>query len=132
SPASAAGGQEAPEAPQDAAPDNDADRAREDRRRTKSSPLVRNIAAEHGVDLTRVAGSGVSGRVTKRDILGYLDDRPTEGASSRGAFDLPAFRPGDAVDVVPMTVMRRKIAEHMIYSRRTSAHVHSVFEVDFA
>ena len=114
------------------ADDADPERAREARRRTKSSPLVRNIAAEHGVDLTRVAGSGVSGRVTKQDILGYLDDRPIAGGEPARALDMPAYRPGEAVEVVPMTVMRRKIAEHMIHSRRTSAHVHSVFEVDFA
>ena len=104
--------------------------ARDERRRTLSSPLVRNIAAEHGVDLTRIAGSGVSGRVTKRDILAYMDDRP-DGAATHGP-EMPAFRPGESVEVTPMSVMRRKIAEHMIYSRRTSAHVHSVFEVDFS
>jgi pyruvate dehydrogenase E2 component (dihydrolipoamide acetyltransferase) len=116
--------------PTEAADDPDPESARDARRRTLSSPLVRNIAAEHGVDLTRVAGSGVSGRVTKHDILSYIDDR-SDGAATPGP-EAPAFRPGDSVEVVPMSVMRRKIAEHMIYSRRTSAHVHSVFEVDFS
>ncbi len=117
-------------APAEAADEHDPESAREKRRRTLSSPLVRNIAAEHGVDLTRIAGSGVSGRVTKRDILAYMDDRPDGGATY--GLEVPAFRPGESVEVVPMSVMRRKIAEHMIYSRRTSAHVHSVFEVDFS
>lgn len=111
-------------------PDDDVDAQRDARRRTRSSPLVRNIAAEHGVDLTEVDGSGVSGRVTKRDILEFLDGRADGAASTPGR--VPAYAPGEDVEVVPMTVMRRKIAEHMIYSQRTSAHVHSVFEVDFS
>ncbi len=107
-----------------------------DRRRQKSSPLVRRIAEEHDVDLTQLHGSGIGGRVTKHDILKYIDDRshvPVAPAAGRwrGGCTSPAFQPGEAVDVQPMSVMRRKIAEHMIYSRRTSAHVHSVFEVDF-
>ena len=84
--------------------------------RRKTSPLVRRIALEHGVDLSMVAGTGLGGRVTKGDILGFLE----AGTS-----------PGESTEVVPMSVMRRKIAEHMVLSRRTSAHVHSVFEVDY-
>jgi 2-oxoglutarate dehydrogenase E2 component (dihydrolipoamide succinyltransferase) len=105
------------------------------RRRQKSSPLVRRIAADHLVDLAQVSGSGISGRVTKHDVLAYIDERRhvpsrTEGGHS-GGLHIPAFQAGEAVDLQPMSVMRRKIAEHMIYSRRTSAHVHSVFEIDF-
>lgn len=102
--------------------------------RRKSSPLVRRIAKEHAVDLARVAGTGLGGRVTKDDILGYLGKGPRAEASAAAAppgAQLPVFKPGEAVEVVPMTVMRRKIAEHMVLSRRTSAHVHSVFEVDY-
>lgn len=106
--------------------------SRDGRRRTKSSPLVRNIAAEHDIDLASLSGSGVSGRVTKDDILKYIDDRAESGAPPARDLHVPAFREGENVRVVPMSVMRRKIAEHMIYSRRTSAHVHSVFEVDFS
>jgi len=109
---------------------DDVEAQREARRRTRSSPLVRNIAAEHGVDLTDVNGSGVSGRVTKRDIMAYLDDRSTDDSGRPSG--LAAYAPGEEVRIEPMSVMRRKIAEHMIYSRRTSAHVHSVFEIDFA
>ena len=105
-----------------------------ERRRQKSSPLVRRIAAEHDVNIAQLEGSGISGRVTKHDILKYLDDRrPADaGTAPRGhGLHVPAFQPGEAVDVQPLSVMRRKIAEHMVYSRRTSAHVHSVFEIDF-
>jgi 2-oxoglutarate dehydrogenase E2 component (dihydrolipoamide succinyltransferase) len=110
----------------------------EEQRRAKSSPLVRKIAKEHDVDLRRVPGSGIGGRVTKHDILGYIEGRserdgapPAEKAPLPGAH-VPAFRPGEPVEIVPLSVMRRKIAEHMVLSRRTSAHVHSVFEVNFS
>jgi 2-oxoglutarate dehydrogenase E2 component (dihydrolipoamide succinyltransferase) len=93
-------------------------------RRQKSSPVVRRIAAEHGVDIARIEGSGAGGRVTKHDILGFMEAKPPAAAQ-------PAARPAHD-EVVPMTVMRRRIAEHMIASRRTSAHVHSVFEIDFS
>jgi 2-oxoglutarate dehydrogenase E2 component (dihydrolipoamide succinyltransferase) len=103
----------------------------EDARRAKSSPLVRRIAKEHNVDLTSLHGTGVGGRVTKHDILDYLEHRPQD-RSAAPTVHVPAFRPGEPVDVVPMGVMRKKIAEHMVLSRRTSAHVHSVFEINFA
>jgi 2-oxoglutarate dehydrogenase E2 component (dihydrolipoamide succinyltransferase) len=107
----------------------------EDLRRQKSSPVVRRIAAEHGVDISMVEGSGAGGRVTKQDILGYLESRtapaPSVAAAAPGAMAAPVPH-GAGDEVVPMTIMRRRIAEHMIASRRTSAHVHSVFEVDFS
>jgi pyruvate dehydrogenase E2 component (dihydrolipoamide acetyltransferase) len=93
-------------------------------KRQKSSPVVRRIAAEHGVDITRIEGSGSGGRVTKQDILEFMEKAPVEAPPA------PARSPRD--EVVPMTVMRRRIAEHMVASRRTSAHVHSVFEIDFS
>lgn len=113
----------------------------------KSSPLVRRIAKEHGVDLARLSGSGIGGRVTKSDILEYIEKgpafapavAPAAGASAgqapaaeaRPAGYVPAYAPGDNVHVQPMSVMRKKIAEHMVFSKRTSAHVYSVFEVSF-
>ena len=103
----------------------------EDTRRARSSPLVRRIAKEHQIDIGTIAGSGIGGRVTKQDILGFLEHRPA-GAAKAPAQYIPAFRPGEPVEVVPMGVMRKKIAEHMVLSRRTSAHVHSVFEVNFS
>jgi 2-oxoglutarate dehydrogenase E2 component (dihydrolipoamide succinyltransferase) len=105
--------------------------ASDEERRARSSPLVRRIASEHGVDISAIEGSGVGGRVTKSDILKYLETRPAPGARPAAAH-VPAYRPGERVDVVPMGVMRKKIAEHMVLSRRTSAHVHSVFEVNFS
>jgi pyruvate dehydrogenase E2 component (dihydrolipoamide acetyltransferase) len=102
----------------------------EDVRRARSSPLVRRIAKEHNVDISSLHGSGVGGRVTKHDILDYLDHRPTKAPLPQ--VHVPAFRPGERVEIAPMGVMRKKIAEHMVLSRRTAAHVHSVFEVNFA
>jgi len=98
---------------------------RRDDGRHKSSPLVRRIAAEHGVDIRQIAGSGIAGRVTKNDILGFIEKG---GAPHRTA----PSAPGLADRTEPMTVMRKKIAEHMVVSRRTSAHVYSVFEVNYS
>ena len=84
---------------------------------------MRRIAKEHNVDIGRIAGSGIGGRVTKQDILGYID-----GAAAPAP--VVARMAGD--DVVPMPVIRKKIAEHMVLSRRTSAHVYSVFEVNYS
>ena len=103
----------------------------EDPRKARSSPLVRKIAKEHNVDIAAIAGTGIGGRVTKQDILGFLDHRPS-AKPVRPVGYAPAFKPGEAVEIVPLGVMRKKIAEHMVLSRRTSAHVHSVFEVNFA
>jgi pyruvate dehydrogenase E2 component (dihydrolipoamide acetyltransferase) len=104
----------------------------EDVRKARSSPLVRRIASEHNVDIAAINGSGIGGRVTKQDILGFIEHRPAGIASKTPTSHVPAFRPGEAVEIVPMGVMRKKIAEHMVLSRRTSAHVHSVFEVNFS
>jgi len=112
----------------------------EELRRTRSSPVVRKIATEHGIDISGLVGSGISGRVTKRDILGALESGLTGGPgrpASRSGFggpapQVPVFQPGERIQRVPLTTMRRKIAEHMVVSRRTSAHVTTVFEVDFS
>jgi pyruvate dehydrogenase E2 component (dihydrolipoamide acetyltransferase) len=108
--------------------------SKEDVRRAKSSPLVRKIAREHNVDISAIPGSGIGGRVTKHDILGYLDHRSDEDGAPAAPppASEPPFRPGESTSVVPLSVMRRKIAEHMILSQRTSAHVHTVFEVNYA
>ena len=114
-----------------------ADQGAPDGQRQKSSPLVRKIAQEHNLELGRVPGTGLGGRVTKDDILGYLGKGERRAAprvlvgAPQAAIRVPAFKPGDNVEVVAMSVMRKKIAEHMVFSRRTSAHVHSVFEVDY-
>jgi 2-oxoglutarate dehydrogenase E2 component (dihydrolipoamide succinyltransferase) len=113
----------------------------EELRRTKSSPLVRKIAQEHGVDISKLEGTGLSGRVTKNDILSFIESgTSTAPAPARPAPapvppapELPAPPPpkpqaGDRVE--QMSVMRKKIAEHMVLSRRTSAHVTTVYEID--
>jgi 2-oxoglutarate dehydrogenase E2 component (dihydrolipoamide succinyltransferase) len=110
------------------------------RLRSKSSPLVRKMAAEHGVDITGLNGSGIAGRVTKRDLLQYLAAppavRPAAGASMHAPGGVAEFHgplpepwPGDRVE--PMSKMRALISEHMVASRRTSAHVSSFMEMDF-
>jgi 2-oxoglutarate dehydrogenase E2 component (dihydrolipoamide succinyltransferase) len=116
----------------------------DDARRQKSSPLVRKIAQEHHVDLSQVQGTGLSGRVTKQDILGYIQlgkqpdqpakktEHPPEAPAPSPAPAGPTFKPGENVRVVPMSVMRKKIAEHMVLSSHTSPHVYSVYEVNFA
>jgi len=102
--------------------------------RTRSSPLVRRIARENQIDLAAMSGTGISGRVTKKDIQDYLDrrgGRPEISPAPARALQMPAFKPGERVRAEPLTVIRKKIAEHMTASKRTSAHVHSFFEVDY-
>jgi 2-oxoglutarate dehydrogenase E2 component (dihydrolipoamide succinyltransferase) len=106
--------------------EEDEEVSKEDLRRQKSSPLVRRIAKEHNVDIKLIKGTGISGRVTKQDILGFIQS----GAAPAAAAALPAYAPGESVKVVPMSVMRRKIAEHMVLSAHTSPHVYSVYEIN--
>lgn len=131
--------------------------SKEEMRRTRSSPLVRNIAREHGINLEEVTGTGLSGRVTKDDILNFIEHRqsqpptatrqataaapaaPTPApvqpapapAAAPAPVHVPAYAAGERVQIEPMSVMRRKIAEHMVLSRRTAAHVTTLFEVDY-
>jgi 2-oxoglutarate dehydrogenase E2 component (dihydrolipoamide succinyltransferase) len=110
-----------------------AGQSRDDLRRQKSSPLVRRIAKEHDVDIKLVKGTGISGRVTKHDILGYLESGgPRQPATPEAARPGPVYKPGESVQIVPMSIMRKKIAEHMVLSAHTSPHVYSVYEVNFA
>jgi len=145
----------APEAP---APPVDGEDAPPEpvRRQPRSSPLVRRMAREHGVDLTDVPGTGEGGRVSKQDMLVFLESRkaapaeaapepppaatppppaaePGDGAAAPDTQPLPAMplaQEGDRTE--PLTHMRRSIADHMVRSRRTSAHVTTVFEVDMS
>jgi 2-oxoglutarate dehydrogenase E2 component (dihydrolipoamide succinyltransferase) len=106
------------------------------------SPVVRRISAQYGVDPHQVPGTGAGGRVTKRDILAFVERNGAAATAAPAAAapavaparptqpDAPTFRSGERIERVPMTPMRRIIAEHMVASRRASAHVHSVFEVD--
>jgi len=113
----------------------------EDLRRTKSSPLVRRIADEHGIDIKQLEGTGMSGRVTKNDILSFIESgtpAPQVAAGSKAAPSqaapvaqaAPALKPAEGDRVEQMSVMRKKIADHMVASRRTSAHVTTVYEID--
>jgi len=123
--------------PVDSAPASDA-LSTADVIRQRSSPLVRKIAREHNIELSQIQGSGTAGRVTKDDILKFIGagPAPAEARSEStpgpiSASDTSSTGRGLAGKTVPMSVMRRKIAEHMVLSRKTSAHVHSVFEVNF-
>jgi 2-oxoglutarate dehydrogenase E2 component (dihydrolipoamide succinyltransferase) len=133
----------------------------EELRLTRSSPVVRKIAAEHQVDIRAVAGTGIGGRVTKQDILGHIETRPAlpeaaavptpdvtpapptppappapppppppPPAPAAATPATPPAAPGARTERVPMSPIRRKTAEHMVLSKRTSAHVSTVFEVD--
>ena len=114
---------------------------------------MRKIAREHGVNLSQVEGTGLGGRITKQDILAFIEggtgatgvssvqesnapslaSAPAARQGGPGAYETPALHPAPAAipgDLVPMTQMRKIIAQRMIESRRTSAHVHAMFEVD--
>jgi 2-oxoglutarate dehydrogenase E2 component (dihydrolipoamide succinyltransferase) len=115
--------------------------------RVLTSPLVKRMAKVESVDLHAVAGSGSGGRVTRNDLVRFLEDRQRGGVAAAAAraaapapaaqgFGLPApspswlpqVQPGDRVE--PMSRMRELIAQHMVYSKHTSPHVYTVFEYD--
>jgi 2-oxoglutarate dehydrogenase E2 component (dihydrolipoamide succinyltransferase) len=89
------------------------------------SPVVARMVAEHNIDISQLKGSGEGGRITKQDILAYLESRKATPPAAA-----PTAAPGVQEEVIPLTVMRRTIAERMIQSKRTSAHVTAVIEVD--
>src|SRR5262249_31368716 len=101
----------------------------QDRLHLRSSPLVRRIAKEHQVDISQIRGTGISGRVTKGDILQFIGSGQADGSRAAApAAAQPTHAPVPRLDsdrVEKMSVMRKRIAEHMVLSRRTSAHVHS-------
>jgi 2-oxoglutarate dehydrogenase E2 component (dihydrolipoamide succinyltransferase) len=127
--------------------------------KSRSSPLVRNIARENSVNLDEIPGTGLGGRVTKDDILNFLEQRkgapavapaapavapaptpvapaptpvaPAPVAPAPSVAPVPTFAAGDRVTIEQMSNMRRRIAENMLNSRRTSAHVTTIFEIDF-
>lgn len=130
----------------------------EERLRRRSTPVVRRIAAEHGVDIARVAGTGHAGRVTKQDILNFIEARKAQAEAAPAATgpapaaaptpsapmaadDLwtafygevrnPEFRARSADRVEPMDKIRRLTADHMVVAKRVAPHVHSFIEVDF-
>ena len=121
----------------------------EERLRRRSTPLVRKMAAEHNLDISAIEGSGLAGRVTKNDILNYLENppaaapapagapaQPTPAAATPRAPDgqgivHPAVDPWEGDRVEPWSRIRKLTAEHMVMSRRVSAHVNTIFEVDY-
>jgi pyruvate dehydrogenase E2 component (dihydrolipoamide acetyltransferase) len=141
----------APPAP---APQADGEPENGDQGRVRSSPLVRKIAKDNNVDLAKVPGTGLGGRITKDDIEAFIAKHaggaaaapapaavptpapaalaPSYEAPSAPAVTTPLQPVGGVTpgELVPMSTMRKKIAEHMLMSKRTSAHVHGVFEVD--
>ena len=143
-------------AAEDEAADADAEgEGADEPHRQKSSPVVRRIAREHNVDISKIQGTGINGRVTKQDILGFIESGGTDAVATGAAKSVPTpsgtepvaaaksvptpspapgpvYQPGESVKVVPMSVMRRKIAEHMVLSAHTSPHVYSVYEVNFS
>jgi pyruvate dehydrogenase E2 component (dihydrolipoamide acetyltransferase) len=109
----------------------------------RSSPLVRKIAREHGISLSQISGTGLGGRISKQDIMSFIERQSsapspatpaTQPPAASATPSRPAVSPAPAPypgDLVPMTNMRKIIAQRMIESRRTSAHVHCMYEVDF-
>jgi pyruvate dehydrogenase E2 component (dihydrolipoamide acetyltransferase) len=145
----------------------------DERLRKFSSPLVRSIAAKEGVNIEEVPGTGAQGRVTKDDIMAYLEKRKAAPAAAApapapapaaqpapapapapaaaapapapapaaaaapaqrptGGFSVPAYQPGENVEIEPMSKIRQITAAHMVYSKATSAHVSTVFHIDFS
>jgi pyruvate dehydrogenase E2 component (dihydrolipoamide acetyltransferase) len=108
--------------------------------KVRSSPLVRRMAREHNIDLSQVSGTGAGGRVSKRDMLAAIESGGAHPAAPAGgaapaAVSLEAGVPREKMyfghyEVQPMSVMRQRIAEHMVMSKRVSPHVYSVDEVD--
>ena len=109
----------------------------------RSSPLVRKLAREHNVELSQVTGTGLGGRITKQDIMSFIEKGPAATPAPQAVPQAAAAQPSVSSpqpprlapvaipgDLVPMSQMRKIIAQRMIESRRTSAHVHAMFEVD--
>ena len=120
------------------------DESMEDRLRRKSTPVVRKMVAEHGLDLTAIPGSGLAGRVTKTDVLSYLESgslaSPAAAAASPAHPPIrpsappplgPLVEPWDGDKVEPWSRIRKLTADHMIMSRRVSPHVASLIEIDY-
>ncbi len=122
------------------APTQEAEEVYEGAEGVRSSPLVRKMAREHNVDLRKVSGSGAGGRITKDDLQTHLAGKPAptpaapvpaSDPSPRPAASAPAAPAPQPGELVPMSKMRSIIAQRMIDSKHTSAHVHTVFKIDF-
>ena len=137
---------------------SDGSQSAEERLRTRSTPVVRKIAEEHGVDIQAVPGTGHAGRVTKQDILDFIEQGgapaapavPAAATPAPAAAPAPSAAPSDlwttfyrevqhpefpvrsADTVEPMDKIRRLTAEHMVVAKRVAPHVHSFIEIDFS
>ncbi|HWR16914.1 MAG TPA: 2-oxoglutarate dehydrogenase, E2 component, dihydrolipoamide succinyltransferase [Terriglobales bacterium] len=130
----------APAAPAPAAPVHEEEEVTVDGQKIRSSPLVRKMAKEHGINLAQVKGTGLGGRITKEDITAYIENRgkapaapvPVAAAPMAAKPAAPAPAPAAPLpgEVVPMTAMRKIIAQRMVESKHTSAHVHTIYEID--
>ncbi len=117
------------------------DETMEERLRRKSTPVVRKMVAEHGLDLTVIPGSGLAGRVTKTDVLTYLESGVAAAAAApaptsahppiRPSAPGPVVEPWEGDKVEPWSRIRKLTADHMIMSRRVSPHVSSLIEIDY-
>ena len=128
-----------------AAPPPRGEETMEERLRRRSTPLVRRMVADHQLDLAEIPGTGLAGRVTKQDVLDYLERGatapaaaptapvpPSAPAAATAPTPGPTIEPWDGDRVEPWSRIRKLTADHMIMSRRVSAHVHSVIEVDYS
>ncbi|MGH9326012.1 MAG: dihydrolipoamide acetyltransferase family protein [Terriglobia bacterium] len=109
----------------------------------RSSPAVRKLAREHEVDLTQIQGTGLEGRISKKDVLAYISGRESAKVSPLVPEMPRVATPGPSIaspergisftgptSMAPLSIMRQQIAEHMVMSKRTSPHVATVFEVE--
>jgi 2-oxoglutarate dehydrogenase E2 component (dihydrolipoamide succinyltransferase) len=117
----AAGGSLEPTSPMKPAAEPARRHSKRDGRGIALSPAVRRLVAESGVDIARIRGTGLDGRVKRSDVLSHLQDRPAPPAATRSA-----------IEIVPFSALRKRIAEHMVRSKATSAHVLQAMEVDFS
>jgi pyruvate dehydrogenase E2 component (dihydrolipoamide acetyltransferase) len=120
----------------------------EERLRRRSTPLVRKMAAEHNLDLNAIPGSGLAGRVTKNDVISFIEGGGAQAAPAQPAPQAPAGQPtarpaaaaapsapqveaweGDRIE--PWSRIRKLTADHMVMSRRVSPHVNTFFEIDY-
>ncbi len=98
------------------------------------SPVVAKLAGEHGVNLSQIKGTGLGGRITKKDVLAFVESRQTAPPATAATLPhphtpAPALAPGATISLNPM---RKSIAEHMVRSKHTSPHVTTVFEADMS
>ncbi|HMA45531.1 MAG TPA: dihydrolipoamide acetyltransferase family protein [Gemmatimonadales bacterium] len=141
-PAAAVTAPSVPRAPSPVPGKGDGGETAEERLRRRSTPLVRKIASEHQLDISQIPGTGFAGRVTKQDILGFIETAPAavpaapvaaapRAALPGGGVEHPAVDPWPGDRVEPWSKIRKITADHMIMSRRASAHVASFFEIDY-